>query len=72
LTAAVRTQSPAERLIADEAALSWLCPVCGKVRAFEGGCPIAFGQQDECQKCGSPLFVPRARAPSIRVSSLAW
>jgi uncharacterized protein (DUF983 family) len=50
-------------------ALSWLCPVCGKVRVFEGGRPA---HQEECQKCGSPLFVPQSPARQIRSSSLAW
>jgi uncharacterized protein (DUF983 family) len=50
-------------------ALSWFCPVCGKLRIFEGGRPA---HQEECQKCGSPLFVPQTPAPQIRSSSLAW
>ena len=62
--AAVRTEASV-----GEAALAWLCPVCGKVRVFEGGRPA---QQEECQKCGSPLFVPQSPAQQIRSSSLAW
>jgi hypothetical protein len=65
LTAAVRTPAPA---IAP--ALSWLCPVCcGKLHVFEGGRPA---RQEECQKCGSPLFVPESACRQIHSSSLAW
>ena len=64
LTAAVRKQAPA---IAP--ALSRLCPVCGKLHVFEGGRPA---RQEECQKCGSPLFVPESASQQIRSSSLAW
>jgi uncharacterized protein (DUF983 family) len=53
LSTAARTQAPA---IAP--ALSWLCPVCGKLHVFEGGRPLAH--QEECRKCGSPLFVPQS------------
>ena len=66
-TAAVRTEASV-----DEAALAWLCCVCGKVRGFEGGRPLGQAQQDECQKCGSPLFVPQSPTQQIRSSSLAW
>jgi len=66
-TAAVRTEASAH-----EAVLAWLCPVCGNVRVFEGGRPVKSGQQEECQKCGSPLFVPQSPAQQIRSSSLAW
>lgn len=67
LTTATPTQAAAFDL-----ALSWLCPVCGKVRVFEGGRPLGQGNQEECQKCGSPLFVPQSPAQQIRSSSLAW
>jgi hypothetical protein len=43
--------------------------VCGKLHLFEGGRPA---RQEECQKCGSPLFVPESASQQIRSSSLAW
>jgi hypothetical protein len=64
LIAAVRTQPPVDVL-----ALRWLCPICGKLRVFEGGRPM-FGDRDECQECGSALFAPKSHArPS---SGRAW
>ena len=76
LTAAAPTEVPADHLawpiVAGEATLSWLCPVCGKLRVFEGGRPLGPGHQDECQECGSALFAPQSRAARIRVSNHAW
>ena len=66
-TAAVRMEASAH-----EAVLAWVCPVCGKVRVFEGGRPFKSDQQGECQKCGSPLYVPQSPAEQIRSFSLAW
>jgi len=59
LTAAVRTEPPADVL-----ALNWLCPVCGKVRVFEGGRPM-FGDRDQCQECGSALLAPQSHAAPV-------
>ena len=65
LTTATPTQTPAIDL-------SWLCPVCGKLHVFEGGRPLGQAHQEECQKCGSPLFVPQSSTQQIRSSALAW
>ena len=51
---------------------TWLCPVCGKLRVFEGGRPLGTGHQDECPECGSALFAPESRLSPVRVSNLAW
>ena len=65
LAAAVETQAP-------DLDFTWLCPVCGKLRAFEGGRPLGTGHQDECPECGSALFAPQSRVSPVRVSNLAW
>ena len=57
LTAATPTEVPADDLAAGEATLAWLCPVCGKLRVFEGGRPTGLGHQDECEECGCRLAV---------------
>jgi uncharacterized protein (DUF983 family) len=61
LTAAAPTEVPADHLtrpiIAGEATLAWLCPVCGKLRMFEGGRPSGLGHQDDCEECGCRLAV---------------
>jgi predicted RNA-binding Zn-ribbon protein involved in translation (DUF1610 family) len=67
LAAAVETQAPVVDL-----GFTWLCPVCGKLRVFEGGRPLGTGHQDECPECGSALFVPESRLSTVRVSNLAW
>jgi hypothetical protein len=67
LTTAAPTQAP----IAD-VGFTWLCPVCGKQRGFEGGRPLGTGHQDECAECGSALFAPQSRLSPIRASNLAW
>ncbi len=66
LTAAAPTQA----LLAD-LDFTWLCPVCGKLRIFEGGRPLGTGHQDECPECGSALFASQNRLPPVRVSNLA-
>lgn len=56
--AASRAKAPADcvaRPIADEAALTWLCPVCGQVRAYEGGRPTGLGHENDCRECGGRL-----------------
>jgi predicted RNA-binding Zn-ribbon protein involved in translation (DUF1610 family) len=57
LTAATPTEVPADDLATGEATLAWLCPVCGKLRVFEGGRPSGLGHQDECEECGCRLAV---------------
>ncbi len=57
LTTAAPTELPADDLAAGEATLAWLCPVCGKLRVFEGGRPTGLGHQDECEECGCRLAV---------------
>ena len=66
LAAAAETQAP----VVDD--FSWLCPVCGKLRVFEGGRPLGTGHQDECPECGSALFASQSPQPPVRVSNLAW
>ena len=67
LAAAVETQAPVVDLD-----FTWVCPVCGKLRVFEGGRPLGTGHQDECPECGSALFAPESRLSPVRVSNLAW
>ena len=67
LAAASPTQAPDVDLD-----FTWLCPICGKLRAFEGGRPLGTGHQDECPECGSALFAPQSRLSPVRVSNLAW
>ena len=49
------TQSPADAFVVDPSALTWLCPVCGKLRVFEGGRPLSHDQHDDCPECGCRL-----------------
>ncbi len=48
-------------------ALTWICPACGQVRAYEGGRP---GEHDECGACGcrveAPKMAKRATASTNR------
>jgi len=71
-SATALTQSPADALAADPSALTWLCPVCGKLRVFEGGRPLGSGHHDECEECGCALFSAQSHASPIRTSNLAW
>ena len=44
--------------------LAWRCPVCGKLRVFEGGRPTGADYCDDCPDCGCRLAVAPVAAAS--------